>query len=101
MEKRNPNPASSGSVPPPGRGAGGLWAVYYGRGYEDGHRQAIRDALQELVRVSEEFLTDWADPAVDPHAARKLVYSLERQLERRIDEVGRDHGAAGADGEVE
>ena len=61
----------------------GIWGIYYRRGYEDGHREAIRDVLGSLMVLSEEFLGRDAG-TTDP---RQLVYAFERHIENGLEEI--------------
>ena len=80
---------------PPGEPAretlDGLWSIYYRRGYEDGHHQAIRDVLGSLMVLTEEFLVTGGGT----NDARQMVYALERHIELGIEEIARN-GASGA-----
>jgi len=71
----------------PAASLGGLWSIYYRRGYEDGQRQVIRDLLGALVTVSEDFLKANNGTATD---SRKLIYAFERHLQCQIEEIARD-----------
>lgn len=63
----------------------GVWSLYYQRGYEDGHRQAIRDVLASLILTTEEFLGTVAGTS----DARQLIYAYERHIERGLDDIAR------------
>ena len=71
------------TVEPQPEALGGVWSVYYRRGFEDGHRQAIQELLGSLVTVSEEFLGN----GIGSEDARRLVYAFEQKIERRIEEI--------------
>ena len=70
----------------------GVWSVYYRRGFEDCHRQAVQDVLGSLMTISEEFL----GTVVGSEDSRRLVYAFERDIERRIEEMARRSDPGGA-----
>ncbi|HYE16983.1 MAG TPA: hypothetical protein VEA69_00945 [Tepidisphaeraceae bacterium] len=68
---------------------GGLWSIYYRRGYEDGYRQVARDLLGALVTISEEFIKARGAKSDE---SRRLVYAFEHHLERQIEQIAGQAG---------
>ncbi len=63
------------------RAPGAAWSQHYHAGYDQGYRQAVTDLLSSLVKVTEDYL---GQQAVPPAELRKVIYSYEYFLERRI-----------------
>ncbi|HSI34607.1 MAG: hypothetical protein ACAI43_02945 [Phycisphaerae bacterium] len=70
---------------------GGLWSIYYRRGYEDGYRQVARDLLGALVTISEEFIKA-RGAAAKSDESRRLVYAFEHHLEQQIEQIAGQAG---------
>jgi hypothetical protein len=70
---------------------GGLWSIYYRRGYEDGYRQVVRDLLGALVTISEEFIKA-RGAAGKSDESRRLVYAFEHHLEQQIEQIAGQAG---------
>ena len=86
--------AGGGPAPgEPGSGSEGalaqVWSIYYGQGFDEGYRRAVKDLLASLVSISERFIGERPESAGQ---VRKVLYPFEEYLEKQIGRMTPEDG---------
>ena len=81
LESQPPEETAGHRRPEVAQAPGNAWSQHYHAGYDQGYRQAVTDLLSALVKVTEDYL---GQQTVSPAELRKVIYSYEYFLERRI-----------------